>query len=315
MPSHAIAPSPVSVGDLTALAPADLAVAGFLARYRGRTLQQYRDDLKLYLSWCLGLQLPLLTATRPHLELYQRWLEVQTSQAGTRWAESTISRRFGTVATMYHYAHLDGLIPADPAVHVTRPVVHLAAQRRLFYTPLEYALVLEAARRGRPGDHALIALLGMRALRIGETCALDVEDLTTLRGYTAVTLTRKGGIVVTLPLPMPVTRAVLEHLEGRTTGPLLLNCRGHRLDRNSASRAIARCAEAAKIVTPISPHGLRRTCLTTMFTLGIPLRDIQLAAGHASPKTTVIYDMASTNPDRDATHRLASYMAGISAGG
>ena len=48
---------------------AELAAAGFLARHRGRTLEAYRYDLRCYFQWTADVDVHVLEATRPHIEL------------------------------------------------------------------------------------------------------------------------------------------------------------------------------------------------------------------------------------------------------
>ena len=43
---------------------------------------------------------------------------------------------------------------------------------------------------------------------------------------------------------------------------------------------------------------------------GVPLRDVQEAASHADPRTTMRYDRARTSLDRHATYIVATYIAG-----
>jgi hypothetical protein len=86
---------------------------GFLARYTGRTLENYEMDLRQFQAWAHGMGLlRLLDAERFHLELYVRHL-VERGLAA-----STVSRMFGTVRGLFHYAHVDGVIAKDPAAYV-----------------------------------------------------------------------------------------------------------------------------------------------------------------------------------------------------
>ena len=47
-----------------------LAVAGYLARFKGSSRCHTESDLRCYLAWCAERGLDPLTARRPHLELY-----------------------------------------------------------------------------------------------------------------------------------------------------------------------------------------------------------------------------------------------------
>jgi site-specific recombinase XerD len=57
------------------------------------------------------------------------------------------------------------------------------------------------------------------------------------------------------------------------------------------------------------PHMLRHTFVTTMLDVGVDLRDVQIAARHADPRTTMRYDRARKNLDRHPNYILAAYMA------
>jgi hypothetical protein len=48
----------------------------------------------------------------------------------------------------------------------------------------------------------------------------------------------------------------------------------------------------------------------TSFDAGIPLREVQEAASHAHPGTTMRYDRARGSLDRHATYIVAAYVAG-----
>ena len=50
--------------------------------------------------------------------------------------------------------------------------------------------------------------------------------------------------------------------------------------------------------------------LTTSFDVGVPLRDVQDAASHADPRTTMRYDRARASLDRHATYIVAAHVAG-----
>jgi integrase/recombinase XerD len=55
-------------------------------------------------------------------------------------------------------------------------------------------------------------------------------------------------------------------------------------------------------------HMLRHTYVTTMLDAGVSLRDVQIAARHADPRTTMRYDRARKNLDRHPNYVLAAYM-------
>ena len=58
------------------------------------------------------------------------------------------------------------------------------------------------------------------------------------------------------------------------------------------------------------PHMLRHTFVTTMLDAGVSLRDVQIAARHADPRTTTRYDRARENLDRHASYIVTAFIAG-----
>jgi site-specific recombinase XerC len=56
--------------------------------------------------------------------------------------------------------------------------------------------------------------------------------------------------------------------------------------------------------------GRRHPFITAALDAGVPLRDVQEAASHADPRTTMRYDRARTSLDRHATYIVAIYIAG-----
>jgi hypothetical protein len=49
---------------------------------------------------------------------------------------------------------------------------------------------------------------------------------------------------------------------------------------------------------------------TAALDAGVPLRDVQDAASHADPRTTMRYDRARASLDRHATYIVAAFLAG-----
>ncbi|MFF5225300.1 tyrosine-type recombinase/integrase [Dactylosporangium sp. NPDC000521] len=84
---------------------------------------------------------------------------------------------------------------------------------------------------------------------------------------------------------------------------------GGRMDRHAASRRLRHLAAAAGVRMPrMHPHMLRHTFVTTMLDAGVSFRDVQIAARHADPRTTMRYDRARNNLDRHPNYILAAYM-------
>jgi site-specific recombinase XerD len=82
------------------------------------------------------------------------------------------------------------------------------------------------------------------------------------------------------------------------------------MDRHAATRRLHRLQQTARVrIARMHPHMLRHTFVTTMLDARVDLRDTQIAARHADPRTTMRHDRARTNLDRHANYILAAYMS------
>jgi len=202
------------------------------------------------------------------------------------------------------------LLDHSPAAHVRRrPRVdyesHATALDRN-----EVGALLVAAGLGPANEHALISLLALNGLRVSEATGADIEHLGLERGHRTLVITRKGGKVVTIPLAPRTARAIDLAIGERASGPLFLAANGKRLDRHGAARIVRRVTRRVEIAKQVSPHTLRHALITAALDAGVPLRDLQEAACHADPRTTMRYDRARTSLDRHATYIVATYIAG-----
>lgn len=95
-----------------------LAVAAYLARFKGDSRIHAESDLRVFLTWCAGHRLAPLAVGRVHVELYVRWL-----QEVRRFKSSTVSWRVSVVAGFCRTGVVDGILEHSPAEYVRRPAV------------------------------------------------------------------------------------------------------------------------------------------------------------------------------------------------
>jgi site-specific recombinase XerD len=281
-----------------------LAAAGFLARYSGRTRDAYALDLRSFFYWCTSRGVAVFEMTRPHLELYVRWMEEERG-----YAPATTARRLSTVVGFYRFAVIDGYLERSPAEYVRRPRVPEESQV-LGLDRMELGALVACARASGPDDAALITLLGLLGLRVSEACHVNIEDMGNERGHRTLHVVGKGNKPALIPLPVPVARALDAAAGDRTTGPLIRTRTGRRMDRNAATRIVKRLARQAGIGHKVGCHALRHSYITAALDAGVPLRDVQIAARHADPRTTTRYDRARGNLDRHANYVVAAFIAG-----
>lgn len=275
----------------------------FLLSYSGHTRRAYGRDLTDWFSWCSTLGIDPLEANRAAVDGYSRHLE-------TTAAPSTIARRLSTLAGYYKYAVSENVLASSPLEHVKRPSAP-ADSPTLGLDRVEAKALLAEAGEHSARALALVALLLHDGLRISEALKADIEDLGSVRGHRTLTVTRKGGARRDVVLA-PATAAVIDTYVGdRETGPVFITKSGNRLDQPGAFRLIRRIAKAAGVehADRISPHSLRHTFVTLSREAGVPLEDVQDAAGHADPRTTRRYDRGRHNLDRHPAYTLVAFLA------
>jgi Phage integrase, N-terminal SAM-like domain len=125
-----------------------LALAGFLAGYRGLTREAYTLDLRQFTTWCRARSLNLFAVRRAEIGSFARELEALGR------ARATVTRRLCTIAGFYKYAVEEDLLEHSPAAHVRRPRVDYES----------HAVALRPQRARRPAGRR-------RARAAGRACA------------------------------------------------------------------------------------------------------------------------------------------------
>jgi integrase/recombinase XerD len=95
--------------------PERLALAGYLAGYRGLTREAYALDLCQFTGWCRTHSLSLFLVRHADIESFARELEADGR------ARATVTRRLCTIAGFYKYAVEEELLDHSPAAHFRRP--------------------------------------------------------------------------------------------------------------------------------------------------------------------------------------------------
>lgn len=210
----------------------------------------------------------------------------------TAWAQRT-----GRISTD------PGALLASPRPHKSLPGVLGQADTRAV---LDAAAV--AADDGSPiglRDLAIMELLYATGIRVGELCALDIDDIDTSRRV--VRVFGKGRKERSVPYGVPASDALRRWLDEarpqlarQGSGPaVFLGARGGRIDQRAVRRLVH---ERIGVVDApdLSPHGLRHTAATHLLEGGADLRSVQELLGHASLATTQIYTHISTDRLRRA---------------
>ena len=218
------------------------------------------------------------------------------------YARSTLARRSSAARVFFAFAVRRGLASSDPAGRLATPKTERRLPRVL--TQPEAAALLALPPGDDPlglRDRALLELLYATGIRVGELCALDVDDLD--GGRRVVRVLGKGAKERTVPYGVPAARALQRWLDhGRPAlvapgaGPaLFLGSRGRRIDQRAVRRLVHGYLREVAGGPDLGPHGLRHSAATHLLEGGADLRSVQELLGHATLATTQIYTHVSAD--------------------
>lgn len=284
---------------------AELLAGAFLAQYPAQTRQGYRIHLRHWFEWLDSIGVEPLSAERGHIDVWIRYL---SEERGLK--VQSVCSKINAVSGFYKYAYLDKSIGYNPALHVRRPrITFISTTTGLSRTQL--ADMLHAAEAESATTHALVCLLGLSGFRIGETLAIDIDDLGMERGFHTVHLAhRKGDRAMTVSLANVTSYALAACKADRTTGPLLLGRDGERMSPGASRRTIARLARKCGINAKITPHSLRHAWATIALDAGVSPRDLVDSAGWSDARMSRYYDRNRNAIERNATHAVAAFISG-----
>jgi integrase/recombinase XerC len=158
-------------------------------------------------------------------------------------------------------------------------------------------------------DRLIVELLYATGIRVGELCAVDIDDVD--RERRLVRVLGKGGKQRVVPYGVPAEEALERYLSGSRSelcgpesGPaLLLGARGRRIDPRAVRRVVHARVQQVAGAPDIGPHGLRHSAATHLLEGGADLRSVQELLGHATLSTTQIYTHVSVERLRAAYGR------------
>ena len=255
------------------------------------TLAAYRRDLTLYAQWLAQQNPPLaLDATAEHhLQGYFAARHAQTRA-------TSANRRLTVLRRYFHWALRERRIAADPTVRLQAARQPLRVPKTL--TQAQVEALLHAPDDATPlglRDRTMLELMYASGLRVSELVTLKTFHLGLAEGVLRVM--GKGGKERLVPFGEEAHRWLQRYLAegrgailgGQQTDDLFVTQRGAAMSRVMFWVIVKKCAQAAGITAPLSPHPLRHAFATHLLNHGADLRVVQLLLGHADISTTTIY--------------------------
>lgn len=298
---------------------------GWIARHKSpNTRRAYARRFRTWEAYARSCGVHPLDARLPLADAYARYIETAPTlirTKGGRRGEMTPTGKplspagqaqaLSAAGSFYIYAVRLDAASADPFAAVERPEIDPDHSNTEGLTPDETARLLETAHEHAPRSYALVTLLYFLGPRVNEILALNVSQLGYDKGHRTLPLRRKGGRVQAVPVPPMALDALTTYLDGRTDGPLFTTATGRRWSEPEVwkhLRVLARRADLPQANT-IKPHALRHGFITDGLDEGVPLHEMQDAAGHRDPRTTQRYNRRRGRLDNHPAYKVAAAMA------
>jgi integrase/recombinase XerC len=274
----------------------------------GHTITIYAHDLQQVFTR-LGVG-HVADITAAHLTRALSDPALITGPTGTPKAPATLNRGRAAVRAFFAWALAMGHLPDNPALGIHLQRVPRAAPA--FLTDAEVRRLLKALT-GRTSplvhrDRTLIETFLGTGIRLQELVALDLADVD-LDAKHLYIRRAKGG--------QPQVKFLNTHLRGILRGylqwrkkqgeycpALFISQRGTRLSSRQVGYRFAHWLQEAGIEKAITPHGLRHTFATRLYSRTGDLLVVQRALGHRNIATTEIYTHLVDGALEDALERL-----------
>ncbi len=219
--------------------------------------------------------------------------------------ELAIKRKLCSLRAFYEYLFMNQRVPSNVTQLIALPKVHEKPIIRL--SESEMSRLLSVAETGEKltarqqqyqkltakRDYAMLSLFLGTGIRVSECVSLNIADVNLEDN--AFLVTRKGGNQVVLYFPAEVAEALSAYLEERNKiealpgheDALFLSLQRRRITQRAVQQLVKKYAAVAAPLKPkISPHKLRSTFATNLYSA---TGDIYLVAdvlGHSSVETT-----------------------------
>lgn len=279
-----------------------------------RTVIGYLSDLKNFAAWFEKANGEALTPARltpTDIRAYRAFLQDSNAKP------ASINRRLAAIRAYAHWAQESNQISADPA----RGVKLVAKQglaphwldSREQHSLLSAAEKNVSAAKTAPAkflaqrDLTVIVLLVNTGIRIGEACALKLNDIEILpRSGRLIVRQGKGEKRREIPLNLAAREALAAWLElraGVAQSPLFAGQRGEGISQSGIHRRLADVGSQASV--SVHAHTLRHTFAKNLVDRGVSLEQIASLLGHSNLNTTRIYTTPGERDLAAAVERLA----------
>ena len=274
-----------------------------------RTRAAYGQAAGRFLAWCVARGLGLRAIAPLHVAAY-----IRTHPGSV----PTVKQHLAAIRALCDWLVVHQVLPVNPAAAVRGPKHVVTKGATPVLTPAEARALLDRIDTGtRVGlrDRALLSVMVYSFARVSAAVGMRRQDYFRqgVRGW--LRLHEKGGKRHDVPAHHRAEEAVEAYLtavglDDAAKAPLFQSVdragrlSGRPLARRAVLAMIKRRAAAAGLPATTCCHTFRATGITAYLSNGGTLEHAQRIAGHASPKTTKLYDRTADAVSLDEIERI-----------
>ena len=273
-----------------------------------RTRAAYARAAGRFLSWCSSRGLSLRAIAPLHVAAYIR------THPGSA---PTVKQHLAAIRVLCDWLVVHQVLPVNPAAVVRGPKHVVTKGATPVLTPAETRSLLDGIDAGSLvglRDRALLSVMVYSFARVSAVVGMRRQDYFRqgTRGW--LRLHEKGGKRHDVPAHHRAEAAVEAYLVAggveEAKAPLFQSVdRSRRLSGRSLTRRVVlamikRRASAAGLPASTCCHTFRATGITAYLSNGGTLEHAQQIAGHASPRTTKLYDRTADTVTLDEIERI-----------
>ena len=282
----------------------------FAARIANRrTRAAYGRAVGQFLAWCAARGLGLTAVAPLHVAAYIR------THPGSA---PTVKQHLAAIRMLGDWLVVSQVLPVNPAAAVRGPTHVVTTGATPVLSPAEARRLLDAINTGTLAgrrDRALVSVMLYSFARVSAVIGMRRQDYFRQESRGWLRLHEKGGKRHDVPAHHRAGEALDDYLEGAgpgdATAPLFQSVdpagrilTGRALSRRLVLAMIKRRAAAAALSASTCCHTFRATGITAYLSNGGTLEHAQQIAGHASPKTTKLYDRTANTITIDEIERI-----------
>ena len=282
----------------------------FAARIANRrTRAAYGRAVGQFLAWCEARGLALEAVSPLHVAAY-----IRTHPGSV----PTVKQHLAAIRMLGDWLVVSQVLPVNPAAAVRGPKHVVTKGATPVLTPAETRSLLDQIDTGPLvglRDRALLSVMVYSFARVSAAVGMRRQDYFRQGRRGWLRLHEKGGRRHDVPAHHRAEQAVAAYVNVggiedpkaplfQSVDPAGRRLTGRALSRRIVLAMIKRRAAAAGLPPSTCCHTFRATGITAYLSNGGTLEHAQRIAGHASPKTTKLYDRTSDTISVDEIERI-----------